>query len=691
MNPTSVLKHSLKSSVAVALFTLALAVCALLGIDAVGREPSASVSTIETQPANADSVRRRVLVLIVDGLRYETALDSSIMPSLNQLRGDGASGKLETVFEGFSVPAIKAAFTGVAETQLINVVRNFRFSALPLESVFLDAERAGKRTLIVGDEPFRQFGEYAVRRVPPTDSDKYVQDGKRPALALDAWRNEPFDLVVCHYETTDWRAHENGIARAEYQTAFRSADSIIAAFAASRTTNDYLVVFGDHGHNARGEHKTGIYIPTFALVLGPDVAKSARFASLDIANIRLVVSHALGIRLRTSSYQASVVSTFLPIESATQSPATAAIVPDTRSRFDLPAIALLIGFSIAWFALAYISVRSANVDGSTAVPSHVPLFAVAVVAEIVLQQRWSAAASWFPVLALASGALLFRKSRGHGALAMGVALFFIARYTINAGALSLRVPSSLVALAPLYIAATVVKLWLLTRLAGAKRWPTAAALTALVTLFCVRVWDIPALSISSLVLTAVGMIYARYRHDTALLRAFVASFVYLLLYYTVRLPIYQLLWIDLFLLVAALTHARVPTFVFNAFLLIGAFTLTSLWLSTGLEWGFLYGLAPAFTLERHILWFLPLIAAKIPLLLLLVAATTSWRPDAEFMWFAFIYCGLRFIAAWTARVFGANTADVWPIAEQALYLVPFVIAAFATRSTARPTLLHAHS
>lgn len=617
-------------------------------------------------------------MLIVDGLRYETALDSTIMPALNRLRTDGASGKLETVFEGFSVPAIKAAFTGVAETQLINVVRNFRFTALPLESVFLDAERAGKRTLIVGDEPFRQFGEFAARRVPKDGSDQYVTDGRRPGMALDAWQNEPFDLVVCHYETTDWRAHEYGIAAAEYRSAFHSADSIVAAFAAARSQNDYLVVFGDHGHNARGEHKTGIYIPTFALVLGPDVTRGAKFASLDIGNIRLIISHALGIRLRASSYQASVVSSFLPIEG--QSAPAVDLASNAESHFDFVAAALMLGFVIAWFALAFISARSMQ---SNVLQTNLFVFATAVIAEIALQQRWSAVASLFPVLALVTGILLLRKVRLQGALVIGIALFFVTRYAINAGALSLRVPSSLLALAPLYVAATAVKLWLLARIAGAKRWPIAAALTAFITLMCVRVWDIPALSIGSVAIAALGMIYAHYRNDTPLFRTFAATFVYLLLYYTVRLLIYQLLWIDLFLMVVALAYIRVPKLVLDTVVLIGAFTLTSLWLSTGLEWGFLYGLAPAFTLERHILWFLPLIAAKIPLLLLLVAATTSWRPDAEFIWFAFIYCGLRFLAAWSARLFGANTADVWPVAEQALYLVPFIIAALFLRQNVR--------
>ena len=250
----------------VALF--ALAIGSLIAVDSIG----GPADDLDRGLVGVDTTHRaRALVVLVDGLRYETANDAQMMPELARLRATGASGKLETVFEGFSIPAIRAAFSGKAETQLMNAIRNFHFTALPTESVFLDANRAGKSVVVVGDEPFTQFGPYFERRLPVGEfSTMYASDRTRPAMALAAYNSETPALVVCHYESGDWIGHEFGIRSKEYASEFRAVDSVIARFAAARHPGDYLFVFGDHGHNAMGEHKTGLYIPTFGLFIGPD-------------------------------------------------------------------------------------------------------------------------------------------------------------------------------------------------------------------------------------------------------------------------------------------------------------------------------------------------------------------------------------------------------------------------------------
>ena len=119
------------------------------------------------------------------------------------------------MYEGFTIPAVRAAFTGHAETQLVNLVRNFRFRALPIESFFRDVHGLGRRTLVVAREPFTQFGPVFTERFPPHDGrDMYVTDRLRPEMALRAYREEPFDVIVCHWESFDWVAHEEGISTA---------------------------------------------------------------------------------------------------------------------------------------------------------------------------------------------------------------------------------------------------------------------------------------------------------------------------------------------------------------------------------------------------------------------------------------------------------------------------------------------
>jgi hypothetical protein len=106
----------------------------------------------------------------------------------------------------------------------------------------------------------------------------------------------------------------------------------------------------------------------------------------------------------------------------------------------------------------------------------------------------------------------------------------------------------------------------------------------------------------------------------------------------------------------------------------GAFTLTSVWLSGGLEWSFLYGLLPAYIVELHVAWFLPLILLKLPLLLLLVWWITDATPTGGFVRMMLAYTGLRFIAVWAVRLGGGSGVEMWPFAERGMYLLTFAIA-----------------
>ena len=179
-------------SIGVALLTLAAAVASLLLLDCVN--PPAVV--VDPGIAAVDSgAHGRLLVLHVDSWRYDTAIDSTLMPRVAELRKQGASWEMDGVFEGFTVPAVRAAFSGHAETQLVNLVQNFRFEALGIESFFHDASRIGKRTLVVAVEPFTQFGPYFEQRSPETRGlDMYQADRLRPGMALRAFREEGFDV-----------------------------------------------------------------------------------------------------------------------------------------------------------------------------------------------------------------------------------------------------------------------------------------------------------------------------------------------------------------------------------------------------------------------------------------------------------------------------------------------------------------
>lgn len=671
----------LRSPVAVTLLCLIVSVGSLVAVDAVNPVADSQARGL----VGVDSTQHgRVLVLLLDGLRYETATDARMMPALARLRATGASGQLETVFEGFSIPAVRAALSGKAETQLVNAIRNFHFTALPIESVFLDASRTGRTSLVVGDEPFTQFGPYFEKRLPPdTFPDMYARDRARPAMALEAYESEKFALIVCHYESGDWIAHEVGIFSPRYAAEYAATDSVIARFAAARRPSDYLLVFGDHGHTPQGEHKTGLHIPTFGLFIGPDITPGVVFRPLQITNIRLIISHALGIRLHESGYQADELSRFLPLRAtaataaataAATTAATAAATATTAATqphashdvwdYLLFAFFLAMGALVLSLAVPDILVPRASVASF--------LIAAAFIAELLAQRLADASWSAFPALTLIVAASMARHHRRAAAAVALIGAFFVSRVVLGGHDGSfLRIPFGPAELAPLYVAGIAAKLFLLLSLTRWRFRVRAVALTAALSLLEFRVWDHPA---AYLVAIAAAIAARWLCQGAAARRLALATFGYAALYFTLRLPLYEYAWIDFFLVAVLLARRYAEPRWTDALVISGTFTLTSVWLGGGLEWGFLYGLLPAYVVELHVIWFLPLILLKIPLLLLLVFWLTRTFPSRAFVIAMLGYTGLRFAAVWAVRLAGGTAIAMWPLAEQGMYLVTFSIA-----------------
>lgn len=605
------------------------AVAFLLPIDALNSTTAPADPGIAAVDPGKHS---RLLILHLDSWRDRAATDSTLFPTVQRLRRQGASGTLLGVYEGFTIPAVRAAFTGHAETQLVNVVRNFRQRALPIASFFRDVQTLGKRTLIVAQDPFVQFGAVYEERMPPEDGrDMYALDRERPGLALQGYRREPFDVVVCQWESFDWIAHEDGVATARYRTAAHQADSVIALFAAARAPQDYLLVYGDHGHTEAGEHKTGYDIPSHFLLLGPDVTAGAQLPPLAITDLRYVASHALGIRLHGDRYDVATLRQALPI-----APAQQAVESDVGQ-------------------VAPFSRR----PGEYLVAAAMLLLAVGI-----------ATVCW---RLLPSPAL---DARAVGTALICSALLFASTIMLPPLNEPLR-PIGLPVVILLYAVGVGAKL-LLLRDGGRMRWVWAVAATTALALVEFRVVEHPGVLLGASGLACVAWRWAR---DEGMRRLALLALLQLLLYFTLRLPIYLYPWIDLFLLAAAVgsAHAvatRHPV-LRDIALVTGAWTLACGTLAGNLEWGFLYSLFPAYLVELEVQWFLPFIVAKIPLLLLLTLVAARRPPDRALLQVAMCVTALRFATVWGMRLSGASMAAIWPIAEQGAYLTTFVAAIVA--------------
>lgn len=195
---------------------------------------------------------RRVLLVVVDGLRADT---SETLPFLNELRQRGYSGRLTVSQPTYSKPGYAAIAAGATQ-EVTGVVLNSHAGLTPAETIFAVAAKNGLKTSAIADDwwnelcgsavTFRHYYPDATFNDPNTDQDS-------TASAIASLATEGADLTLVHYAATDTQAHETGgAASAEYTDAATRIDGLIRELAAQLDlSRDAIIVTADHGHLSR--------------------------------------------------------------------------------------------------------------------------------------------------------------------------------------------------------------------------------------------------------------------------------------------------------------------------------------------------------------------------------------------------------------------------------------------------------
>lgn len=259
------------------------------GSSAAGASPSDSVAG----PAHPGY--SRVFVIILDSLRLQTALDTGTMPNLAALRATGVHARMNTVYEGFTHPAIRAAFSGQTQTSIASVIANFHHTDLRIESIFSQLAGLGLTSVDYSEGHFAQFGPSVYGAFGPAlpGEDRAALDHRLLNTALDHFLNGQNPIVVAHVQITDEIAHEVGIHHPRYREVYQRANEWVRDAALRLPPDATLVVFGDHGHDERGAHKTGLDIPSYVYLRGPGFVPGHDLGTIEITDLRYFLSWAL--------------------------------------------------------------------------------------------------------------------------------------------------------------------------------------------------------------------------------------------------------------------------------------------------------------------------------------------------------------------------------------------------------------
>lgn len=205
-------------------------------------------------------VTRRVVVVLIDALRYDTSINTTIMPFLNNLRTLGASATMHSQPPSFSAPGWATILTGawpyINDSQLFNPPDPHSARPFTQDDIFADAQRAGLNTAVSGYAWFQgllansgvDMGFYTVGEDKAADSD--VVNAALP------WLNEDYQLILIHLDQVDFAGHhEGGPISPNWNTAATRSDDLLRNIVSNLDlAQDTLMVISDHGQIDRGGH-----------------------------------------------------------------------------------------------------------------------------------------------------------------------------------------------------------------------------------------------------------------------------------------------------------------------------------------------------------------------------------------------------------------------------------------------------
>jgi len=210
-------------------------------------------------PLGTPSTERLVVVLI-DALRYDTSLKADVMPTLNQLREIGASALMHSQPPSFSEPGYTTLLTGAWPEINDGPVFNLDYEDIPTftqDNLFSSAHRNGWTTAISGYYWFEKL-------VPQSDVDfsfytpgeDHAADVEVMDAALPWLENNEAQLILIHLDQVDYAGHhEGGPLSPNWDAAAKRTDDMLAEILSKLDlSKDTLVVLSDHGQIDAGGH-----------------------------------------------------------------------------------------------------------------------------------------------------------------------------------------------------------------------------------------------------------------------------------------------------------------------------------------------------------------------------------------------------------------------------------------------------
>jgi len=197
---------------------------------------------------------RQVVMVVVDGLRYDTSLE---MPYLNSLRSKGASGVMVGIPNPASLSAWTTLISGagpeISGAPFLDPEHVRDIQPIAVDHLFAQVKRAGLTSGLVGSKRWQKLVSdqflYAQFFGKDEAADSEVVD-----VALRFLRNFHLNYLLIHLSQVNHVSLEYGVNSSAYRQAALRVDAHLQDIAqAVNVERNVLIVVSDYGRLKRGE------------------------------------------------------------------------------------------------------------------------------------------------------------------------------------------------------------------------------------------------------------------------------------------------------------------------------------------------------------------------------------------------------------------------------------------------------
>jgi hypothetical protein len=258
-------------------------------------------------PPLGKPITRRVIIVLIDGLRLDTAADNYVMPYLNYLRPKGASATMHSRPPSFSQPGYATILTGAWPDLNDSPVVNLEGASdvVPTQDdIFSAAHRAGLQTAISAYYWFEKLIPYGmVNESYYTQGIDAAADADVMAAAIPMLSGD-YQLMLIHLDQVDYAGHFQGgpLATGWVSAAGKTDEYVREIVSALDFTQDTIIVLSDHGQIDRGGHggPEAVTLTEPFLMVGAGV-RAGVYPDIQQADVAPTVAALLGINIPASS------------------------------------------------------------------------------------------------------------------------------------------------------------------------------------------------------------------------------------------------------------------------------------------------------------------------------------------------------------------------------------------------------